>query len=110
MKVLRLFLALCLMVAASSCALKPSWDVVGTWQKEDGSETIEFARNGTVTVKTMNATFTVPYMFSDTKHISVHVGSLGSTKVAVAVQGDEMTLTGPNGKVSKFKKVKLPQS
>lgn len=106
MKLVRFGLVLCLVVMAASCALKPSWDVVGKWQKVDGNETIEFARNGNVTVTTGSVTFTVPYMFSDTKHISIQAGSLGTTKVAVMVQGDEMTLTNPNGKVSKFKKVK----
>jgi hypothetical protein len=106
MKVLRLCLVLCLVVMASSCALKPSWDVIGKWQKVDGNEIIDFGRSGTVTVTTGSASFTVPYMFSDTKHISVQVGSLGTTKVAVAVEGDELSLTGPNGKVSKFKKIK----
>ncbi|MCU0589074.1 MAG: hypothetical protein MUF52_13095 [Syntrophobacteraceae bacterium] len=110
MKALRLFFVLLLVMMASSCALKPSWDVVGKWQKVDGSETIEFARSGNVTVTTGSTTFTVPYMFSDTKHVSIQAGSLGTTKVAVMVQGDEMTLTGPNGKVSKFKRVRQPQS
>jgi hypothetical protein len=106
MKVVRFCLVLCLVVMAASCALKPSWDVIGKWQKVDGNETIEFARNGNVTITTGTNSFSVPYMFSDTKHISVQAGSLGNTKVAVVVEGDLMTLTGPNGKVSKFKKVK----
>ncbi len=106
MKAVRLSLVLCLVVLASSCALKPSWDVIGKWQKIDGIETLDFARNGTVAIMVGTTTYTVPYVFSDTKHISVQVGSLGSTKVSVAVEGDIMTLTGPNGKVSKFKKIK----
>ncbi len=106
MKVVRLCLVLCLVVMASSCALKPSWDVIGKWQKVDGIETLDFARNGTVTITVGSNTYTVPYVFSDTKHISVQVGSLGSTKVSVMVEGDVMTLTGPNGKVSKFIRVK----
>jgi len=106
MKAVRLSLVLCLVVLASSCALKPSWDVIGKWQKVDGIETLDFARNGTVTITVGSTAYTVPYMFSDTKHISVQVGSLGSTKVSVLVEGDIMTLTGPNGKVSKFEKVK----
>jgi hypothetical protein len=106
MKAARLCLVLGLVVLASSCALKPSWDVIGKWQKIDGIETLDFARNGTVAIMVGTTTYTVPYVFSDTKHISVQVGSLGSTKVSVAVEGDIMTLTGPNGKVSKFKKIK----
>lgn len=106
MRALRLCLVIGLVVFAASCSLKPSWDVVGKWQKIDGSETLEFSRTGTVTVTSGAASLTVPYVFMDAKHVQINLGPFGGVSTEVVVTADSLVLTAAKGKVSKYKKVK----
>jgi len=95
-----------LVVFAASCSLKPSWDVVGKWQKMDGTETLEFSRNGTVTVTSGASSLTVPYVFMDAKHVQITLGPFGSLSTEAIVTADSLVLTATKGKVSKYKKLK----
>lgn len=106
MRAFRVCLVIGLVVLAASCSLKPSWDVVGQWQKIDGTETIEFSRNGTVTVTSGANSLTVPYVFMDAKHVQLNLGPFGGITCEAAVTADSLVLTAPKGKVSKYKKVK----
>lgn len=106
MRAFRLCLVIGLVVFAASCSLKPSWDVVGKWQKMDGTETLEFSRNGTVTVTSGASSLTVPYVFMDAKHVQITLGPFGSLSTEAIVTADSLVLTATKGKVSKYKKLK----
>lgn len=106
MRAVRLCLVIGLVVFTASCSLKPSWDVVGKWQKNDGTETLEFSRNGTVTVTSGATSLTVPYVFMDEKHVQINLGPFGSLSTEAMVTADSLVLTAAKGKVSKYSKMK----
>lgn len=106
MKAVRLCLVVCFALLFASCSLKPAWDVAGNWQKMEGKETISFSRNGTVTLATGLTNVTTTFKFTDNTHLKLDMGSLGTFDLEVHLAKDTLTLTGPDGKVSKYKKVK----
>lgn len=106
MKGVRYCLVVCFAFLLASCSLKPAWDVAGTWEKIDGKETICFARSGMITLTSGMSTITTSYKFSDNKHLKIDMGSLGTFDVEVVVVKDILTMTGPEGKMVKYRKVK----
>ena len=106
MKAVRFCLVVCFALLFASCSLKPAWDVAGTWEKVDGKETISFSRNGTVTLTSGLTNVNTSFKFSDAKHLKLDMGSLGTFDVEVHLAKDVLTLTGPDGKISKYHKVK----
>jgi len=106
MKAVRLSIIVCCVLVLASCSLKPAWDVVGKWQKVDGEETLEFSRNGAVTMVSGATTFTGTFRFTDAKHMEMNAGSLGIIVTQVTASANNLILTDVNGKVTKFRKVK----
>ncbi len=106
MKAVRLGLILCLVMMFAACSLKPTWDIIGKWQKTEGGETIEFARNGNMTLTNGKTSVTVPFKFGDPQHLQIDLGSIGMVTAQTAVGKDSLTITDANGKVSTYKRVK----
>lgn len=106
MKAVRLCLIVCLVLMSASCALKTNWDLVGKWQQEGGTETLEFTRNGMINLVHDGVSLTCTYKFTDPKHMQIQVGSLGSILKKVSVSGGVLTMTDASGVVTKYTKVK----
>lgn len=104
MRVVRVFIAVCFILSIASCSLKPMWDIAGKWQQVEGKGTVEFSKNGTVTLNDGAASFTTKYMFADPRNMKVDLGPLGEVVMKVSVSKDELVVTHPNGEVIKFKK------
>jgi hypothetical protein len=106
MKTVRLSALLCFALLFSACSLKPTWDLAGKWQNDKSQETIEFLRNGTLTLKNQGTTLTTTYRMKDPKHMQIDVGSLGTLVMKVATSKDSLSLTDPSGKVTTLHKAK----
>jgi hypothetical protein len=106
MKVFRLFFIACLVLLSASCSLKPTWDVVGKWEKVGGKETLEFTRDGMVNYINGVVTLNAHYRFTDEKHLKIDLGGLGSLSMKASVAKDAFTLTDSEGKSTEFRKLK----
>jgi len=106
MKAVRFCLVVCFALMFASCTLKPAWDVAGNWEKVDGKETISFSRNGTVTLTGGLTNLNTSFKFNDAKLLKLDMGSLGTYDLEVHIAKDILTLTSPDGKISKYRKVK----
>ena len=107
LKAFRLTFVLCFVVLAASCALKPTWDVIGKWQVVDGKEIVEFQRNGMVSVVAADGgVVTVPFKFVNSKTLEIEVGGLGSITATIVMGKNELTITDGAGKTTKYHKVK----
>ncbi|TSA40473.1 MAG: hypothetical protein D4R58_02620 [Betaproteobacteria bacterium] len=106
-----------------SCSGKPEDAIVGEWRRIDGMEQIIFFKDGTVNEvsqdwmpdlrrplgKTVfSRTKGGSYKFIDTDHMKMDWGSwyAGPIVSKVSISADELTLTSPDGKVSKYKRTK----
>lgn len=93
-----------LVVLAASCSLQQSWAIFGTWQNADGSEIIEFSKDGVMTIENARGVSETPFKMADTKHLEVYLGSLATVRLEVKIAKDELTLTHPDGTVVVYKK------
>ena len=105
MKAVRLLVTVCFVLILASCSLKPMWDMAGKWQQVEGSGTVEFSKNGTVTISDGTTSFTTKFLFVDPEHMRIDLGSLGGVVMKVSVSKEELVVTQPSGEVVKFKKV-----
>lgn len=107
MKKTYLFLIFCFVFLLASCSSKPEDLIIGKWQKIDGTGTIEFFKDGTVSItgttglgkKSGAGTF----KFVDDSHLRLE--GLGIV-VKISLSQDELTLTDPEGNVSKYRRGK----
>lgn len=105
MKVVRIALVVALVVGFAACALKPSWDLKGKWQKVDGKETIEFTEKGIANVASATATYSIAFKALDTKRLEFSVPGLGAFPVEFSVVKNVLTLKDAAGKATQYKKL-----
>lgn len=94
-----------------SCSSEPEGAIVGKWSEIEGAEIMEFFDDGTVTVVGKGVPMDGVYKFVEKDRIELKVGSLGAKRrtivLAASISGDELTLTKPDGDVSrKYRRVK----
>lgn len=106
MKPYRWVVVACLAVLVASCSLQQSWAIFGKWQNADGSEIIEFTKDGLMTVENARGVSETPFKMADTKHLEVYIGSLATLRFEVKISKDELTLTQPDGTALVYKKTK----
>jgi hypothetical protein len=91
-----------------SCSLKSS--IVGKWQEIGGSETIEFFKDGTISLTSHGISLNGKYTFIEDDRIKVEFGGLGSIAGPIlyraSISSGELTLNDSKGKTSKFARVK----
>jgi uncharacterized protein (DUF2147 family) len=87
-------------------------DIVGKWADADGVENVEYKADGTFT-ETMAGGDVVKgkYSFPDDKSIKVEfegaMAAMGAVTSPIAITGDEMSVTGVDGKsVMQYKRQK----
>ena len=105
-------------------ALRQQKAVLGKWQEIEGTETIEFFKNGTVTYALaggrLEGTYEIVGMNGDVEESADQLVGFGEIRVdfhgigplalpaigKVSSSGDELALTMSNGRAGKFKKGK----
>jgi hypothetical protein len=83
--------------------------IVGRWKEANGTEVMEFLKDGTVIVTDKGMTMTGSYKFIDDKRIKIElkgIGILAGPGIAeISTLGDELVLKTPFGE-GKYKKIK----
>jgi hypothetical protein len=92
----------------SSCSSKPEDAIVGKWKELGGTETMEFFRDGTVSVVDEGMSMAGSYKFVDKDRVKVELGGLGALMgpvvARVSISGEDLSWTMPDGKVSRYKR------
>lgn len=107
MKKTYFFFIFCFVLILASCSSKPENLIIGKWQKIGSTSTIEFFKDGTGSItgttglgkKSGAGTF----KFVDDSHLRLE--GLGIV-VKISVSQDELTLTDPEGNVSRYRRGK----
>jgi hypothetical protein len=93
-----------------SCAPKPEKAIIGKWSEIDGTEIIEFFKDGTLTVADEGMDMGGSYKFVEKNRVRVELGGLGALAgpfvATVSISGNELTWTMPDGEVSRYKRVR----
>jgi hypothetical protein len=89
-----------------SCADRGSDQLAGSWQKQNGKDTITFSKDGKVQLVSGSATINTSYASSGEHSFQLDLGILGNPTVKYSVSKDELTLTDPHGKEVKYLQVK----
>lgn len=105
------WLALVLLVVfVVSCSAKPEDTIVGKWSEVEGTETLEFFKDGTISLVSRGMPMGGSYKFVDTDRMKWELGGMGALTgpiiVTVSISGNVLTLTMPNGNVGKYKRTK----
>lgn len=83
--------------------------ILGKWEETDGTETIEFFRDGTVNIVDKGRLIAGGYRFIDDDRLRLDLGGLGalagSMILKVSVSGNELILTNPQGEVSRYRRM-----
>ena len=94
----------------SSCAASPEDKILGRWKEVDGTETMEFLKDGTVIVVDEGMSMAGTYKWIDNDRVKIELGGLGAlvgpVVATVSMSGGELTFTMPDGKVSKYNRPK----
>ncbi|MEM5789240.1 MAG: hypothetical protein AAGU11_18145 [Syntrophobacteraceae bacterium] len=106
MKALRLVLALAVIVTFVACTSGQEKDLTGSWQREDGTGTIEFTRDGKLNVAGGPAAISAGYKLKDKENLQVDLGLFGTGNLKYALQKDSLTITDAAGKTAKYTRVK----
>jgi hypothetical protein len=97
---------MCFALLLASCTLKPTWDLLGKWQKVDGTEVMEFTGEGMMQLTDGPITINTKYKVIGGKELQLEIGSLGSVSLTVSVERNKMTLTNAKGEVFTFNKIR----
>jgi hypothetical protein len=83
--------------------------ILGKWQEIGGTETMEFFKDGTISVTDFGMSMAGKYSFIETNRMKIELGGIGAVAgpmiVKVEISGKELVLTDPKDKVSKYRKV-----
>ena len=100
---------MCIVALVYSCSSKPEDAIVGKWEKIEGTETMEFFKDGTVNVVDKGMIMGGSYKFIDKDRIRLEMRGLGALMgpivAKVSILGGELIFTWPDGKVSKYSKL-----
>lgn len=101
---------ICIVAMLSSCSSKPEKAIVGKWKEIGGSETMEFFKDGTLSIADDSVYFGGNYKFIDKDSIKMELGGSGAMAgpvvARVSITGEELTITMPGDEASKFRKSK----
>lgn len=98
----------CMVALASSCSSKPENEILGKWKEIRGTETMEFFKDGTISVVNRGMSMGGSYKFVDKDRIKLELGGLGALAgpivAKVSFSSGELTFTMPDGRISKYSK------
>jgi len=92
-----------------SCSSKPEDACLGKWSTDDGSAKLEVFKDGSITIaergnsKGKYLLVGGKYSFPEKNKIAIDLDG-NKTVITIAVAGNEMTWTYPNGEVLKYKR------
>jgi len=88
------------------CGKSKEKTIVGKWKEVGGTQTIEFFKDGTVTVVDKGESpLNGDYKFIDKNRIRMNLALFGPITVEISPSLDEITLTNPFGKVEKYRRL-----
>ena len=100
----------CCVVLLSFCSTKPQDEIVGRWKEADGTETMEFRKDGTVTIEDEGQSMAGNYKIADNGQIKLEIVSVDAHAVPILSEGSlsdaKLNFTLPSGKVTKYSKIK----
>jgi hypothetical protein len=98
---------ICFLLAG--CGQSAQQQIIGKWQKADGSGIIEFHSSGDISLaEGVGKTATGKYEFLDSNTLKIQASTSVSSDTSintVQVSEDSLTLTGPDGTTAKYKRV-----
>jgi len=81
--------------------------ILGKWQEVGGITQMEFLEGGYILAVAGRQQLSGKYEFLNKNRLRIdYGGNVGAMIFEVSISGDEVVMTEPNGKVSKFKKIK----
>jgi len=100
-----------ILIGLAGCGKSEKESIVGKWQEVDGTQIIEFFKDGTVIVKDKgDPTLTGDYRFLDDNRIRMDLKGLGELFgpiiAEVSRSKSEFTLTAPDGEIEKYRRIK----
>ena len=91
-----------------SCSSKPEDAIVGKWSEIGGTETLELFKEGTIVSANESKNMTGKYTFIDKDRVKFEFDMAWAgtfkTVYAVAISGNELTLTDSDGDPTKYKR------
>lgn len=88
----------------------PAGTIVGKWQEVQGTETLEFFKDGTVTAVDMGVPLSGKYKMADRNRITIELGGLGALAgpqvYQVQVSDNELVLTDAQGVTTKYRRLR----
>ncbi|MFZ2447252.1 MAG: hypothetical protein WAW37_12915 [Syntrophobacteraceae bacterium] len=106
MKALKVLLALVVIIVVVACAAKPGEELTGNWQKEDGSVTIAFTKDGKLNLAGGPAAVSAAFKVQDKETLRVDLGIFGTATLKYSLAKDALTITDAKGEASKYTRVK----
>lgn len=104
----RILLTVLLMVVLAGCGKNPKESIVGKWKESDGTETIEFFKDGTVVLIKDGMSIAGNYTFLDDNRIKMELGGLGAligpVVSEISFPGSELVMTMSDGKIETYRK------
>jgi len=102
-----IFIIAIFLLLISACS--PKQNLVGKWQDQQSGETLEFFKDGTVSMTTLGMSLTGSYTVLDAKNLKINISGLfgigGAQIYEYSVSGNTLTLTF-SGIAEQFTKVK----
>lgn len=101
--------ALVLALILVSCSVNGGNQLAGNWQKENGTETINFQTGGKVTLVSSQAVINTTYKVASPGKLQFDLGILGTGTMQYAVSKEGLTLTDAQGAATRFTRVQPPK-
>lgn len=100
-------LEILILIGLVGCGKSKEETIVGKWKEVGGTQTIEFFKDGTVTVVDEDGpALPGDYRFIDDNQIRMNLALFGPITVKISPSLDEITLTNPFGKIEKYRKLR----
>lgn len=114
--ILAVFAAVIIAVAGVGCSAKVKSPAIGNWRGEDGKQTMEFLRDGTLRgIDEYGRPLSGSFEFIDSQHIRIKITSTSVDRQSgvkmvdnaegicrLDVKGDSLTLTEENGTANHY--------
>ena len=90
---------------AGACSFKSQNPIVGKWKDVEKAQTVEFSKEGSLSISGDGFSMTGQYQLIDEGRVKIDLTGGLSATLSVKITGDELSMTDPNGVVSRYKRV-----
>ena len=88
------------------CSKAPEKKIIGEWQENGESESVQFFADGAIAIRDGNETMAGSYTFLDESKLRVELDGMGALVGSMVIEyqfdGDTLKLTGPDGSVADY--------